>query len=494
MSTNLCVVWTTIRVTTICAVSALLSADTRCFSSDAATAATDLPLVEQVSKAVAHAADAFAQTAATRGGYVYQVTVDGKSRFGEGKATPTEIWVQPPGTPTVGLAMLRAYQATGEERLLAHATAAAEALMYGQLQSGAWTDRVDFDPKGKMTGPYRNGKGNKKGRDYSSLDDDKSQAAIRFLIEMDKAYNFRNQAIHDSVNYALDSLLKAQFANGGFPQVWQKPVEPFPVVKASYPDYDWRTEGRIKEYWDYETLNDGLAGTVAATLWLAYETYEDDRYKDALLKLGDFLILAQMPEPQPAWAQQYNHALIPIWARKFEPAAISGAESEDVLRTLMFITEKTGERRFLEPIPAAIQWIKRSRLPDGQLARFYELRTNKPLYMVKDAYTLTYDDSNLPTHYSFKAKTKVDQIEQRFEILAKDETPETNTASLNALRRDAVRILEELDAQYRWLTSKDREPIAAPERRKPNELFLDSLIFSKNLTRLSEYINAALKR
>ncbi len=38
------------------------------------------------------------------------------------------------------------------------------------------------------------------------------------------------------------------------------------MVKASFPDYDWRTVGRIKNYWDMYTLNDGLAGTVTATL------------------------------------------------------------------------------------------------------------------------------------------------------------------------------------------------------------------------------------
>ena len=33
---------------------------------------------------------------AVHGGYVYDVTLDLKKRRGEGVATPTEIWVQPP--------------------------------------------------------------------------------------------------------------------------------------------------------------------------------------------------------------------------------------------------------------------------------------------------------------------------------------------------------------------------------------------------------------
>ena len=452
----------------------------------------DRDLVSQAKKALLESADVFVERAGTRGGFVYKVTVDGKQRFGEGDATPTEIWVQPPGTPTVGMALLRAYQGVGDKRLLDHATAAAQALVYGQLESGGWTDRVDFDPKGKHTGPYRNGKGNVKGRNYSTLDDDKSQAAIRFLIEIDKELSGKDPVVHETVKFALESLLKAQFANGGFPQGWEQPVESFPVVHASFPDYDWRTQGRVKDYWNYETLNDGLAGTLTETLWLAYETYHDERYRDALLRFGDFLTLAQLPEPQPAWAQQYSHALVPIWARKFEPAAIVGLESEDAIQTLMFLTEKTSERRFLEPIPAALAWLKRSQLPDGQLARFYELQTNKPLYMFRrgDVYTLTYDDFDLPTHYGFKTESRCEKLEQRYQTLTKGETPRVSISSLKTLRRDATTILGQLDSQSRWVTDKDGDQVKQSDDAATNELFLDSKVFSKKLTRLADYVSA----
>jgi hypothetical protein len=99
-------------------------------------------------------------------------------------------------------------------------------------------------------------------------------------------------------------LLKAQFPNGAFPQGWTGPVEKQPVVKARFPDYDWRTEGKIKEYWTAYTLNDNVAGTVADALIVAHQVYKDEKYKAALAKLGDFLILAQMPDPQPGWCQQ----------------------------------------------------------------------------------------------------------------------------------------------------------------------------------------------
>jgi PelA/Pel-15E family pectate lyase len=446
--------------------------------------------IGNVVAAMKKASDFMTSKVAVNGGYVYEVSLDLKSRWGEGVATPTEIWVQPPGTPTVGMAFVRAYEATGDKVFLDAAIECARALMHGQLQSGCWSDRVDFDPAGKNAGAYRHGKGKSKGRNYSTLDDDKSQAALRLLIEVDRVLNFQDAAIHEAVEFGLDRLLKAQFANGGFPQGWEKPVEPGSVVKASYPSYEWRTEGRFKNYWDFETLNDGLAGTVTETLFMAFNVYKDKRYRESLIRFGDFLILAQMPEPQPAWAQQYNHQLQPIWARKFEPPAIAGRESEDAIETLMNLTEMTGERRFLEPIPAAIAWLKRSRLADGQIARFYELQTNTPLYLTKDAYELTYDDSNLPTHYSFKSKTKVDALEARYQKLKAGETPKVSKSSLKTLTKDAVRILSELDADGRWISDKKGKPVLSMQARG-GDVVLKSEVFSRNLSRLSEFLVAA---
>ena len=311
------------------------------------------------------------------------------------------------------------------------------------------------------------------------------------LKELDRAHGFQEIAIHEAVQYGLEALLKAQFANGGFPQVWEKPVEPGTIVKASFPKYEWRTEGRFKNYWDFETLNDGLAGTVTSTLHLAHETYQDERYRRAMLKFGEFLILAQLPEPQPAWAQQYNHQLQPIWARKFEPPAVAGRESEDVIETLLFLAEITNERKFLEPIPDAIAWLKRSRLPDGQIARFYELETNKPLYFTKDDYILTYDDSNLPTHYGFKSNSNVQKLEVRYQILIQGDRPKVNKSNFKSLRKDADRILGELDSESRWVTDKNGAPAINSNRPDLSVLFLESNVFSKNLSRLAEFVTAA---
>lgn len=449
------------------------------------------PPSAEVVSAMKTAATFYRQRVARHGGYVYFYSLDLRQRLGEGVASADQVWVQPPGTPTVGMAYLKAFEATGDRYYLEAATEAAEALIYGQLKSGGWTNCIDFDPRGKRVALYRNGKG--RGRNYSSLDDDQTQAALRFLMRADRAYGFKHRAIRDAVTIALAALLNAQFKNGAFPQGWDGPVDADkPLIRASFPDYDWRTEGRIKNYWDMYTLNDNLAGSVSRTLIEAHEIYGDRRYQAALSRLGDFLLLAQMPQPQPAWAQQYNYDMHPIWARKFEPPAIAGRESQDVLEALLMIGEATGQAKYLRPIPDAIAYLRRSRLSDGQLARYYELRTNRPLYMKRrgDVYTLTYDDSRLPSHYGWKSKSKLDRIEARYHALKQNRGETAARRSSSGLARRAEAIIDSLDADGRWVSRFEGERLVGDQRFRQGDRYISSAVFSQNIELLSQYLES----
>jgi PelA/Pel-15E family pectate lyase len=450
----------------------------------------DAALRGQAMAAMRKAATYYHDEVATHGGYVYHYSLDLQQRWGEGPANSDQIWVQPPGTPTVGLAYLKAYAATGDAFYLNAATEAALALVHGQLQSGGWTNSVDFNPRGNLVAQYRNGKG--RGKNNSTLDDGISQGALRLLMHADQAHQFQHPEIHQAAQIALDALLAAQYPNGGFPQVWTGPVPQQPVVKANFPDYDWRTEGRIKNYWDMYTLNDGLAGTVSETLLQAQEIYQDSRYQQALVRLGDFLLLAQLPEPQPAWAQQYNYAMQPIWARRFEPAAVTGGESQDALETLLKIYRHTGDKKYLEPFPRALAYLNRLRLPDGQLARYYELKSNKPLYMTRrgDEYSLTYDDTNLPNHYGWKVASRLDSIEHEYRRLTAKPQPATSPPSHEALRSQVQKVLAELDEQGRWVSRYQGERLVGQPKFARNSQYLSSEVFSRNLELLSQYVAA----
>jgi PelA/Pel-15E family pectate lyase len=431
--------------------------------------------------ALKRAARFYRENAARHGGYVYYYSLDRQQRWGEGAASADTIFVQPPGTPTVGMAYLAAWAATKDPFYRDAARETAAALVYGQLESGGWTQTIHFAPH-RRAGKYRNGKGGN--WNASSLDDGQTQAALMMLIRTDQALEFKDAAISNAARYGLDALLKAQFPNGAFPQVWTGPVAPQPVVPAQFPDYDWKTEGRVKNYWDFYTLNDNLAGTVAATLITAHEVYRDARYRAALEKLGSFLKLAQMPEPQPGWCQQYNYAMVPIWARKFEPPAVTGSESQDALETLIRIAQYTGQREFLEPVPRGLAWLKRSRLADGSMARFYELQTNRPLYM-DERYRLTYDGAAAPSHYGWKQPARLAEIERSYQDALAARMPDGPAAVTAA---DVRNILRDLDPQGRWVSTYAGERLVGQPKFSPGFRYLSSALFSRNVETLSRFI------
>lgn len=471
------------------------------------------------------AATYFRTHAASHGGYVYYMAEDLKRRWGEGEATPDQISTEPPGTPTVGMAYLNAYAATSDGTYLDAAKETGYALIYGQLESGGWRQRIDFDPKGAHAGRYRNGKGNPKGPNHSSLDDDQTQSSLQFLARLDRALGFKHAKVHDSALFALDALLKAQFPNGAFPQGWDAPVQPHPTLKASYPR-EWLRVWPHEPYHKYYTLNDGLVGTVSDTLLTAIDAYNDARHRAALVKLGDFLILAQMPAPQPAWCQQYNFEMQPAWARKFEPPAICGLESEDAIDTLMKVYIVTGDKKYLEPIPPALAYLRTCVLPDGTMPRFRELKTNRALYMTRPPgvgsnsnapgyYEFSYEDKNLPSHYGWKQPQHLDELAREFEALKNGTRPGpkiTQRVTLSGklftvwrddpdakrtagqLEPEVRRILKDLDAQGRWVTVHDGTTrlVGQPKFEKGFR-FLASNVFNYNVEILSDYIAATAK-
>ncbi|MEX2027178.1 MAG: pectate lyase, partial [Pirellulaceae bacterium] len=198
----------------------------------------------------------------------------------------------------------------------------------------------------------------------------------------------------------------------------------------------------------------------------------------------------------PAWAQQYNFDMQPVWARKFEPPAISGGESQGVIATLMRLYVETGDREFLAPIPRALAYLRRSQLPDGRLARFYELETNKPLYFTK-TYELVYDDSDLPTHYGFQVGSKVEQLSRQYEQLSK--LSEEDLARRRKRQPEVPRVTNSLEEQVRSAIAALDDRGAWVEEGKlryhgkgdDTTRIIDSATFAENVDLLSRYLAAA---
>ena len=340
-------------------------------------------------------ATGYLRSISTEGGYLWSYSADLEQRWGETKATPSQIWVQPPGTPTVGMALLRAWKVTGNSAHLKAAEAAALALARGQLDSGGWDYVVEFDPKSRRQWAYREiavaDRPSGARRNTTTFDDDNTQSALRFLLAYLAAAKNQGSGsnlatIRATADYGLTRMIEAQYPNGAWPQRFdgERPdLAQYPIQAARYPT-NWSRTWTKPRYSGFYTFNDHAQRQCILTMLAANRHLGERKFLESAHRGGEFILRAQMPEPQPAWAQQYNFAMEPDWARAFEPPAISSAESAGILRTLADLYLATGDPALLKPVPAAVAWYRRSQLGPNLWARFYELGTNTPIYGDRD--------------------------------------------------------------------------------------------------------------
>ncbi len=454
-------------------------------------AADDLSDPVAVAAAMRKANDFYVSKLAVHGGYASswkRGPGPGRSEHREGENL---ISIQPPGTPTVGLAMLRAYEATGDEAFLEGARGAARALIDCQLESGGWSDDFDFGGedaqrrflrKQVLAGDTEKGKR----ANLSTLDDNKTQSAMLLLLEL--AHTPAGKAdpeLQDALRYAFDHVLAVQTRIGSWPQQFSGAAPADGLVKKAEIPAEWPREWPKEKYHGYHTLNDGNLEELVHLMLRAHELTGETRYLDSAKRCGDFLLLAQFDGDQPGWAQQYDAEMVPSWARKFEPPALSSSESYGACLTLFEIWLATGEGKYRDTLSAALDWLEKSRLSNGKWSRFYEFGTNRPLYCEAGTYRLTYDDSNLPSHYSFQSDYLVNKVERlradlakpREDLLASRRPPDTPERRAKAARNLREKVKTALGTQTEdgiWL---DKDEISA-------ELFV------KHLNAMSAYVKA----
>ncbi len=398
---------------------------------------------EEVLQALGKAVDFYANNASLQGAYHFSYAEDlsyGRSEHAEG---PTTVEYQREGTPSVALAYLTAYDATREPRFLEAARESAHAVVKGQLCSGGWDYYVELDPEERKKFPYRadgncdgwlpkieGEHGEARRRAVTNLDDNVTQAALRVLMRVDRELDHQDEAIHEALEYALEGLMRAQYPNGAWPQRYNEFPDPkdYPVKRASYPE-SWSWEWPGPDYQQHYTFNDNSIVDMIDAMLEAARIYNEPRYLESAIQGGEFILLAQMPDPQPGWAQQYDRDMHPAWARIFEPPSVTGGESQGVMQMLLTLYRETGDKKYLEPLDRALTYYESSELPPVEnpseirrracppgsicLARFAELQTNKPLYVTKgtrvnvasrssdllDGYELSYSDESVITHY-----------------------------------------------------------------------------------------------
>ena len=415
----------------------------------------------------------------TNGGYLWYYAPDFSRQWGEMEAYKTMIWLQHPGTISMGHLFLDAYRVTGNEYYYQAAQKAAAAIIWGQSEEGGWNYMIDFAGDRSLKQWYntigKNGWRLEEFQHYygnSTFDDDVTSDAGRFLLrmyleKMDPAYK-------PALNKAINFVLKSQYPIGGWPQ--------------RYPlKYDFNKEGH-PDYTSFYTFNDDVIWENVHFLIQCYLSLGEERFLDAIRRGMNFYLTSQ--DSNGAWGQQMNMQLETAGARTYEPTAFLPSTTCENAMLLLKFYEFTGDKKFLTHVPNAIKWLEESKLPADQIdgfrthPTFVEVSTNKAIYVhrkgsnVKFGYYYTDDnDQDLLTHYSGKSRIELDELKAEYQRLSTISTEEaTKDSPLKVdnfhgvgtpqkfydLNRNAFTgiptdvevkgIIESLDTQNRWLT------------------------------------------
>lgn len=270
----------------------------------------------------------------------------------------------------------------------------AENLLLYQYPSGGWPKNIDM---AKPLTPAAKAELEDRAHDEATIDNGATTTQIAFLA---RVYSITNEPRYRAAaERGLDYLLAAQYPNGGWPQ-YHPPR---------------------KGYYTHITFNDGamvnalevLRGVAAGRAPYAWTDDARRRRAAAAVDRGtDCILKCQVVQDgKPTiWAAQHDEVtLAPAWARKFEPPSLATAESVGIVRFLMGIESPSPD--IVAAIDGAAQWFEQNKIvglraemvsapeqPGGRdrvvvadpkagpiWARFYELGTNRPLFMGRDS-------------------------------------------------------------------------------------------------------------
>ncbi len=386
-----------------------------------AAAARRRPQLPDAIAAMRRATRFMTDKVAVRGGYVWTYLPDFSRRWGELEAKPTMVWVQPPGTATMGHAFLDAYNATGEEMYWRAAEAAADALAAGQHPSGGWNYMIDFAGDASLAGWYDTVGRNawrleefQHNHGNATFDDAGTAEAATLMLRM--VASKRGDKFRPALDRAIKFVVDAQYPMGGWPQR-------FPLAQPA-------------DYTAHITFNDDVAGENIKFLVLCYRALGDEALRPVLDRAMRAFVVTQQPAPQAGWGLQHNLAdLTPAAGRTYEPVALSTHTTAQNVAQLMNFYEMTGDVSYIARVPEALAWLAAVALPadgvkDGRThPTFIEIGSNKPLYVhrfgsnvVNGAYFVNNDPAGVIAHYSQTRAIDLAGLTARYEAL-KGKTP-----------------------------------------------------------------------
>ena len=274
----------------------------------------------------------------------------------------------------------------------------AENVLVYQDQSGGWPKNINMaqhlSPAEKnRIRTQQKAKGQTP--DNITIDNGATHTQMRFLARVYK--NTLEARYKEGVTRGLDYLLAAQYDNGGWPQF-------YPLRDGYYSQITYNDHAMVG------VLN-VLSDIVNKDPDFDFLDSEQHRQSQDALNLGiDAVLQTQVHQngvPTVWCAQHDKTTLEPTWARTYEPPSLSGSESVGLVRFLMSLDAPSDD--IIASIEGAITWFKDNAIygyryerftneeglrdsritPDPDApplwARFYELQTNRPLFLDRDS-------------------------------------------------------------------------------------------------------------
>lgn len=227
-----------------------------------------------------------------------------------------------------------------------------------------------------------------------TIDNGATTTQIEFLARVNDAQP--NSAWSTAIERGIDYLLAAQSPSGGWPQFF--PLKP--------------------GYYSHITYNDNAMVNVLTVLRAVSQAKAPYQFIDEARRLrastaverGVACILQTQIIQNgqlTVWCAQHDEStLAPAWARNFEPPSLSGNETVGIVRFLMSLDRTSPE--IIAAIEGAVTWLRAHAIsglrvqtsvgPVGERdrlavsdpaapplwARFYELDTNRPIFLGRD--------------------------------------------------------------------------------------------------------------
>ena len=312
---------------------------------------------EEISLAMKRATQFMIDSVSYHGAFLWEYSFEHKRYWGELEARRTMGWTQGKGgTPAMGDIILDAYHATGDEYYYQSACLIADALIHAQLDCGGWNYCFDLAGEASLIDWYESVSQYKwPAQEFmhyygnATFDD---MASIRCCEYLLRIYLEKNDPRYKpALDKAIDFVLKSQYPIGGWPQRFPLSFE-HPYM--GFPDYS-----------SFITLNDGAMAGIIDFLVNCYTMLGDRKFIDPIYRAMHCIALLQYESPIAGWGLQYTTTDLKLaTARPFEPAALASNGTSGGIEMLLKFYRLTGDKRFLEKIPAAFEFLEKIKLDD----------------------------------------------------------------------------------------------------------------------------------